>query len=151
VIAGLVRQSGDGRHDTAVVRRMVAALQPSVNVPRHPPRIIESGPAVLGLVPDDLAVGADAGPVRLTWSGRLDHPTELAAQMGVSAGSARATLLAAAVARGADGIRACLGDFAFAAWFPSDRRLVLARDAMGMRPLYYAATPDVFCWASTLA
>ncbi len=130
---------------------MVAALQPSVNVPRHPPRIIESGPAVLGLVPDDLAVGADAGPVRLTWSGRLDHPTELAAQMGVSAGSARATLLAAAVARGADGIRACLGDFAFAAWFPSDRRLVLARDAMGMRPLYYAATPDVFCWASTLA
>lgn len=151
MIAGLVRQSGDGRHDAAAVRRMLSAMQPPADAPRHPPIILEDGPAVLGILPDDLAVVGDAGPVRLTWSGRLDNPSELAAMCGAGPGTARATLLATAVARGADGIRACLGDFAFAAWTASDRRLVLARDAMGMRPLYYATTPDVFWWASTLA
>jgi len=29
------------------------------------------------------------------------------------------------------------GMFAFAAWFPADGKLLLARDAMGMKPLYY--------------
>lgn len=151
MIAGLVRQSGDGRHDAAVVRRMLSALQPSADVPRDPPLIIEDGPALLGVLANTQAVVCDAGPVRLTWSGRLDNLSELAAQPGVTAGSTRAALLAAAVSRGADGIRACLGDFVVAGWFPSDRRLVLARDAMGMRSLYYAATSDVFWWASTLA
>lgn len=151
MIAGLVRQSGDGRHDAVVVRRMLSAMRPPADAPRHLPLAIEDGPAVLGILPDDLAVVSDAGPIRLTWSGRLDNSSELAASQGAGTGSTRATLLATAVARGADGIRACLGDFAFAAWMPPDRRLILARDAMGMRPLYYFATPEVFCWASTLA
>lgn len=150
MIAGLVRQSGDGRHDAAVVRRMLSALQPGADVPRDLPVIMADGPACLGVLGDEFAVVADAGPVRLTWSGRVDNLSELAAQPGVRADSTPASLLASAVSRGADGIRACLGDFAFAAWFPSDRRLVLARDAMGIRALYYASTPDVFWWASTL-
>ena len=47
-------------------------------------------------------------------------------------------LVAAALrAWGVDGIGRLLGDFAIAAWDPTRRRLVAARDAMGMRPLAY--------------
>ena len=40
------------------------------------------------------------------------------------------------------------GDFAFAAWRPQHRTLVLGRDAMAMRPLYYHRHPDGVYFAS---
>lgn len=50
--------------------------------------------------------------------------------------------------------RACLpklnGIFAFAAWFPAERKLLLARDAAGVKPLYWASTPHGRVFASEL-
>jgi asparagine synthase (glutamine-hydrolysing) len=46
--------------------------------------------------------------------------------------------------------RHLLGDFAFAVWDPRVRRLLLARDPVGARPLYYAVLPDGVTFASTL-
>ncbi len=40
------------------------------------------------------------------------------------------------------------GEFAFAAWNEDRRELFLARDPMGVVPLYYANTPDGFFFAS---
>ncbi len=42
------------------------------------------------------------------------------------------------------------GMFAFAIWERDSGRLVLARDRLGIKPLYYAERPGRFCFASTL-
>ncbi len=43
-----------------------------------------------------------------------------------------------------------IGDFAFALWDRGREKLLLARDACGMRPLYYALVEDTFYFASTI-
>jgi len=42
------------------------------------------------------------------------------------------------------------GIFAFAAWYPAEQKLLLARDAAGVKPLYWAATPEGRVFASEL-
>lgn len=42
------------------------------------------------------------------------------------------------------------GIFAFAAWFPAERRMLLARDAAGVKPLYWARTAAGFGFASEI-
>lgn len=43
-----------------------------------------------------------------------------------------------------------IGMFAFGIWDTRERRLFLARDRLGIKPLYYAARPGVFLFASRL-
>ncbi len=40
------------------------------------------------------------------------------------------------------------GDFAFGIWDRKRQKLVLARDRMGVRPVFYTERPDGFCFAS---
>ena len=42
------------------------------------------------------------------------------------------------------------GIFAFAAWFPAQQRLLLARDGAGVKPLYWAKSPSGLVFASEL-
>jgi asparagine synthase (glutamine-hydrolysing) len=47
-------------------------------------------------------------------------------------------------------IERAIGMFAFAFWDRTTRTLVLARDRLGIKPLYYAATPERILFASQL-
>ncbi len=52
--------------------------------------------------------------------------------------------------RGARCVEAMNGMFAFAIWDAGQRTLFLARDRMGVKPLYYAETPGTFVFASEI-
>lgn len=52
--------------------------------------------------------------------------------------------------RGADCVHALNGMFAFAIWDTVDRTLFLARDRMGVKPLYYSSSDEAFSFASEM-
>lgn len=52
--------------------------------------------------------------------------------------------------RGEACVHALNGMFAFAVWDTRRRTLFLARDRMGVKPLYYAVTPEAFLFASEI-
>lgn len=61
------------------------------------------------------------------------------------------TLLAAIEAWGLEAaLNACTGMFAFALWSIANRRLVLARDRFGEKPLYWALTPQGLIFGSEM-
>ncbi|HYJ30357.1 MAG TPA: asparagine synthase-related protein, partial [Allosphingosinicella sp.] len=109
------------------------------------------------LLPEDRY---DVGPVVDAASGRiviadvrLDNRLELAETLGLgaaeAAGLADAAILAKAVARwGEAAVNRLAGDFAFASWDPHERKLLLARDALGQRPLHYRHGPGFLAVAS---
>ena len=51
---------------------------------------------------------------------------------------------------GLDGLRFLIGDWSIAIWDGAKRTLHLARDYMGVRPLYYCATDRSVMWSSSL-
>jgi asparagine synthase (glutamine-hydrolysing) len=53
-------------------------------------------------------------------------------------------------AKGEAGVEDLVGDFAFAIWDRRRQRLVLARDRMGVRPLYWSRTRDRLYFASEI-
>jgi asparagine synthase (glutamine-hydrolysing) len=82
------------------------------------------------------------GRYRLVADVRLDDRDELAAALGLDATRAAslpdaAFLLAAWEQWREDCFDRLFGDYAFALWDGEERRLVLARDPLGMRPLHY--------------
>lgn len=85
---------------------------------------------------------------------RLDNRSELCAKLGGAVDERTSTdaeiLLAAYERWGEDCPRHLVGDFAFALWDAPRRRLFLARDPLGVRPLYYSLDHRRLIAASTL-
>jgi asparagine synthase (glutamine-hydrolysing) len=92
----------------------------------------------------------DGAGVWLAADLRLDRPRELGTALGLPSGASPSELALAALARwGSDLPNYLDGDFALAAWNPRHRRLVCARDIMGVRPLCYASRAgEWFAFAS---
>jgi asparagine synthase (glutamine-hydrolysing) len=91
----------------------------------------------------------------LVFDGRLDNRAELLATMNntrdVTAKSPDPVLVLAAYDRFGDRVAEHLnGDFAFGLFDPEQRRLLLARDALGIRPLYYTRTRNTFLFSSEI-
>ncbi len=68
----------------------------------------------------------------------------------IRTGSDTETLLYAFVAYGPACLERCNGMFAVAIWDRAERRLFLARDRLGVKPLYFAASDGSFTFASEL-
>ena len=84
---------------------------------------------------------------------RLDNRPELCTDVGVGSSSAAglcdsAILLECLVKWGEGALDRIVGDFAFALWDSRDRKLLLARDFIGQRPLHYHRGDGFFAFAS---
>ena len=78
----------------------------------------------------------------VVFDGRLDNREELARQLKIATGDLRLLADSAVVAHALDAwgdqaLDRLLGDFALASWEPAKRRLLLARDAVGYRPIFW--------------
>jgi asparagine synthase (glutamine-hydrolysing) len=91
--------------------------------------------------------------VVLTWDGRLDNRAEFIALMSdrLETDSPDVSVVAAAYERwGTRCFPRLLGDWALSIWDPRDRSLLLAKDLVGIRPLYYSADRSEVNWSSLL-
>ena len=92
------------------------------------------------------------GPHVLTYNGELyNHERLRAALPGpwVSSGDTE-VLLRLLATEGSACLSRVVGMFAFASWDTQSRRLLLARDRLGIKPLYYRLLPDGIAFASEL-
>lgn len=112
--------------------------------------IIDCTPA--GHQPMDSACGR----YTITYNGEIYNYAELAHDLSaqghaVKGGSDTAVLLAACIAWGIEEtVKRCIGMFAFALWDRESRELVLVRDRLGIKPLYWARFGDLFLFGSQL-
>lgn len=151
LICGLLRLDG-AEADPAIVRAMARAmtaetLSPSLSV-RAEGKIAL---AVLDFAHEDPPqILASDGGAWLAGDLRLDRPGEVAGALGLPETTPRHALAVAAARRWTVELPDHLdGDFALAHWAPDEERLLLARDAFGVRPLCYASIPGkVFVFAS---
>lgn len=139
----------DGAADSlARCERMLTAQR--VYAP-DPPLLRQDAGAALGrrlfrLLPEDRF---DRGPVTghggrslLVADARLDNRADLCAALGIAAGEASGLADGAIIMRALErwdeeAVDRLHGDFAFAWWDGAGRRLILARDILGQRPLHY--------------
>jgi len=123
---------------------------------------LQDGPIALGrtmmrLLPEDVfdrqpLVGCD-GRLVLVADLRLDNRDELTAALGIAPELAREAadseiLLRALERWNIDAVDRLAGDFAFAFWEAAEQRLLLVRDPIGQRPLFYHRNPHLLAFAS---
>jgi asparagine synthase (glutamine-hydrolysing) len=89
----------------------------------------------------------------VAWDGRLDNRKELIAQSGdsITDDTADVCIVAAAYERsGTECFRRIIGDWALSIWNPAHRSLVLAKDPVGPKQLYYSLGKDALTWSTVL-
>src|SRR5882762_7531099 len=89
----------------------------------------------------------------LTWGGRLDNRTDLIRQLRdvVTAASTDVAIVAAAYEYwGGDCFAMLIGDWALSLWDPHTRSLILAKDPIGTRHLYYSFDSQQVTWSTIL-
>jgi asparagine synthase (glutamine-hydrolysing) len=87
----------------------------------------------------------------LVFDGRLDNRQELLDALGAPPHCSDAALALAAYDAWTTGFAERLnGDFAAAIFDPVHQHLILARDAIGVRPIYYTHTPHLVAFASEI-
>ncbi len=89
----------------------------------------------------------------ITWDGRLDNRKELIFELGrpLASDSTDVDIVATSYQRwGVDCLRRLIGDWALSVWNPRERSVLLAKDAIGARPLYYLFGDNHLIWSTLL-
>jgi asparagine synthase (glutamine-hydrolysing) len=95
---------------------------------------------------------AQSGGIRLVCDARIDHRDELIEAAGLTTSvtaSAAQLLLESWIKLGPEMFDRLEGEFAIAVWHSAASTLVLARDAIGRRPLHYRETGGGIAFSST--
>lgn len=88
----------------------------------------------------------------VVWDGRLDNREELIAQLRECFPDDSDVCIAAAAYErwGTACLQRLIGDWALCIWNPKDRSLILAKDPIGTRQLYYTQDMDELAWSTVL-
>ena len=89
----------------------------------------------------------------ITWDGRLDNRAELISELRgpLPAGSTDVAIVAAAYEKwGTNCFAKFIGDWALSIWNSNTRSLVLAKDPIGTRHLYYSFDDNRVTWSTIL-
>jgi len=89
----------------------------------------------------------------LTWDGRLDNRDELIRRLGnnIAPDSSDVEIVAMAFDRwGLESFARLIGDWALSIWQPRDNTLLLAKDFVGTRPLYYTLCNKRIYWSTLI-
>jgi len=89
----------------------------------------------------------------ITWDGRIDNRGELTSQLkdDLAADSPDILIVSAAYQRwGTACFARLVGDWAVSIWNPADRSLLLAKDPIGVRHLYYFLEERQVTWSTVL-
>jgi asparagine synthase (glutamine-hydrolysing) len=88
----------------------------------------------------------------ITWDGRLDNKIELISRLSEEPKlKTDVAIVAAAIDQwGKECFPMLLGEWALAVWNPHDQALILAKDFMGTRTLFYHRTADQVCWCTVI-
>jgi len=164
-IAGIIF-SNDFHYDMGHARDLVGRMSETLKArgPDDSGVFVES-PVALGhrrlSIIDPTASGAQPmslgqdGPV-IIFNGEIYNHKELRAEISLGNGglwSSRSdteVILRAYMFWGLDGLKRLEGIFAFALWDKRHRRLVLMRDRLGVKPLYYGKTSQVLVFGSEI-
>ena len=91
--------------------------------------------------------------VVVTWDGRLDNRVSLIRDLrdALDDTPTDVDVVTAAYERwGTESFARLIGDWALAIWDPNTPSLILAKDFMGTRPLYYSPDKDQISWSTIL-
>jgi asparagine synthase (glutamine-hydrolysing) len=106
--------------------------------------------APLELEPKCQPVVLSSGNV-LTFVGRLDNKADLAQELCYGQPAEDVEIVCAAFERwGTRCLGKLVGDWCLSVWMPRTRSLLLAKDAIGTRPLYYLFDEQGVTWSSAL-
>jgi len=157
VLAGIIAL-GEASLDRDIELRLKNAVGSSQNlltmVGVEGALFVQAAPAAQGIPYGSLVVRRERGEL-FAASARLDNREELGDALGLAprelAGETDAVLVRRMHERWGDaGLARCLGAFAYASWDARARRLTLARDCLGHRPLFFHHAPRRVVFATTL-
>lgn len=89
----------------------------------------------------------------ITWDGRLDNRAELISELRdyLTVNSTDVAVVVAAYEEwGASCLGRLIGDWALSIWNPRDRSVLLAKDTIGTKHLYYSFDNDQVTWSTIL-
>jgi asparagine synthase (glutamine-hydrolysing) len=87
----------------------------------------------------------------LAWDGRLDNRDDLLRDLRLAPKTTDAEIVGAAYdAWGTSAFSKVVGDWAVSIWDDADRCLILAKDFLGTRHLYYSMEKDEVAWCTVL-